>query len=95
MGNLADRPRADHDLRPAFDDRRDEIGDAGRVILVVGVGVDDDVGAEPQSLVDAGHEGFRKPVIVGEAKDMVRAAGLRDLGRVGQSTRRRSRAIRR
>ena len=80
MGDLRNWSLADHDLRPAFDDRSNEIGNTGGVILVVGIGVDDDVGAEPQRLLDPRHKGFREPVIIGETKDMVCPGGFRDLG---------------
>ena len=35
------------------------VGNVGGAVLVVGVGVDDDVGAEAQTLVEAGHEDAR------------------------------------
>ena len=44
--HVFNRPRADYDLRLARHDRRDERGDIGGVVLVVGVRVDDHVGAE-------------------------------------------------
>jgi hypothetical protein len=47
---------ADHDLRRAPHDRRDELRDVGAGVLIVGVGVDDDVGAEAERGVDAGDE---------------------------------------
>src|SRR5688500_263247 len=46
----------DHDLGRSFDDRRDEPGDVAGEVLVVGVGVDDDVGAETKGGVDPGDE---------------------------------------
>ena len=58
--------------------------DVGAVVLVVGVGVDDDVGAELQARVEAGLEGVGQALVVGQADDVVDAVGLRDLdGAVG------------
>ena len=45
LGDLLDRPLPHHEVGAVFEHRSDQIGDAGRHVLVVGVGVDDDVGA--------------------------------------------------
>ncbi len=46
LRDALDRPLTD-DHVGAGEDRRDQVADAAAVVLVVGVGVDDDVGAEP------------------------------------------------
>ncbi len=59
---------------------RHELGDVGAVVLVVGVGVDDHVGAELQRGVDPGLEAGREALVVGQAHEVVDAvcAGDRD-----------------
>ena len=50
-------------------------------VLVVGVGVDDHVGAELERRVEPGREGARQPGVHGEAQQIGRAGAPRDLGR--------------
>ena len=60
-------------------DRRDQLGDVRALVLVVRVGVDDDVGAQLQAGVEAGLEGGGKALVVGEPHDVAHAARTRDL----------------
>ncbi len=78
--HLGNRPGADDHLGLARDNRRDQRRDAGRVVLVVGVGVHDHVGAEPERRLEAGHEGRREAAVGGVAHHVVGAAGARGLG---------------
>jgi hypothetical protein len=55
------------------------------VVLVVGVGVDDDVGAELERGVEPGLEARGQALVVGEPDDVVDAVRARDLdGPVGR-----------
>ena len=79
--DVLDLAVADHHVGVAGDDRRDELGDVGPVVLVVGVGVDDHVGAELQRRVQARLEARRQALVVGQADDVVDAVLARDLDR--------------
>ena len=72
---------ADDHVGVAGDDRRDELGDVAAVVLVVGVGVDDHVGAELEARVEAGLEAARQALVVGQPDDVVDAELARDLDR--------------
>ena len=61
LGHLA---VAHHHLGRPLHDGRDELGDVGAGVLIVGVGVDDDVGAEAEGGVDAGHEGGGEAAVI-------------------------------
>ena len=50
-------------------------------VLVVGVGVDDEVGARLEARVDAGLERRRQPLVAAQPDDVVDAAGARDVRR--------------
>ena len=63
------------------DDRRDELGDVGALVLVVGVGVDDHVGAELQAGVEARLERRREALVVRQPDDVVDAVLAGDLDR--------------
>ena len=78
----------------ARDDRLDELRDVLAAVLVVGVGVDDHVGAELQRGVHAGLERAREALVVGQAHDVVDAAGAGDARPCRRSSRRRSPATR-
>ena len=68
---------ADDHVGAALDDRRDELGDVAAVVLVVGVGVDDDVGAELQARVQAGLEAGGQALVVRQPHDVVDSVGAR------------------
>ena len=53
-------------------------------VLVVGVGVDDDVGAQAQRGVEAGHEAGGQALAAREAHDVVGAVRARHLGRASR-----------
>ena len=56
MRRLVDRPGADDDVAAAFEDRADQGLDVRTVILVVRVGIDDDIRPVAQAGVQAGRE---------------------------------------
>ena len=77
---------ADDHVGRAGDDRLDELEDVRPVVLVVGVGVDDHVGAELERRVQARLEAVRQPLVVGQPDDVVDAVGDRDLdGAIGRA----------
>ena len=78
---LRDLAVADHHVGAARDDRLDELRDVARVVLVVGVGVDDDVGAELERGVEPGLEGGGEALVVRQPDDVVDAVRARDLDR--------------
>ena len=57
------------------------VGDVAAVVLVVGVGVDDHVGAELQARVEARLEAVRQALVVRQPHDVVDAVRARDLDR--------------
>jgi len=71
---------ADDHVGATFEDRSHEPRDVGAVVLVVGVGVDDHVGAELQCGVDTGLKARRQALVVGQAHEVLDAvrAGHRD-----------------
>ena len=70
---VLDLPVADHHVGPPGEDRRDEARDLGGAVLVVGVGVDDHVGAQLQRGVEAGLEGGGEALVVGQPDEVVGA----------------------
>ena len=70
----------DH-VRPPGEHRLDELRDVARVVLVVGVRVDDHVGAQLQAGVEPGLERGGEPLVVGEPHDVVDPVRARDLER--------------
>ena len=56
MFDSGDRPRADHDVGRARQNRGGQGGNIIGVILIVGVRVDDDVRSEAQTGVQPGHK---------------------------------------
>ena len=79
--DLADLAVADDHVGLAGEDRRHQLGDVGAAVLVVGVGVDDDVGAELQAGVEPGLEAGRQALVVGQADDVLDPVLARDLDR--------------
>jgi hypothetical protein len=63
-------------------DRRDELGDVGRVVLVVGVGVYDHVRAELQTGVQSSLETGGQPLVIGETHHVIHAAVLGHFNRL-------------
>ena len=77
---------ADHHVGVAGQDRRHQALDVRPVVLVVGVGVDDHVGAELERRVEPGLEARGEPLVVGQAHDVVDAVRARHLdGAVGRA----------
>jgi hypothetical protein len=66
--------------------RRHQLRDVGRVVLVVGVGVDDQVGAQLEARVEPRLERGREALVVRKADDVLDAVRARDLdGPVGRA----------
>ena len=59
----ADVAVADHDVGLATEQRGEELADIPTGVLVVRVGVDDEIGVEFQGCIDAGHEGGGQPLV--------------------------------
>ena len=78
---LRDLAVADHHVGAARDDRLDQLRDVARVVLVVGVGVHDDVGAELEARVEPGLERGGEALVVREPDDVVDAVRARDVDR--------------
>ena len=74
MCDRVDSSIADHEVGLALQDRGDEFGDVLARVLSVGVGVDNDVGAEAQAGVQPGGKASGQPAIAGKADDVVDAA---------------------
>jgi hypothetical protein len=76
---------ADDHVGPPGHDRRHQRGDGVRRVLVVGVGVDDHVGAQLQGGVEAGLERGGQALVVRQLHDVVDAMGPGHLdGAVGR-----------
>ena len=57
---IAEHTAADNDVGFLVEDRRDQVWDAALVVVVVGVRVDDDVGAKRDRLIESAAEGSGK-----------------------------------
>ena len=62
--SIADLAVADDHVGAALEDRRDQPRDVRAAVLVVGVGVDDHVGAQLQAGVEPGLEGAREALVL-------------------------------
>jgi hypothetical protein len=80
MGVGGDAAVADDDVGAALQDRLDKRGDVAAVILVIGVGVDDDVGALGQRPVEPRAEGRGKPAVGPVLDDVADAEAGGNLG---------------
>ena len=80
-GGVDDRPGADHQVGLAGEDRRGQLRDVVGAVLVVGVGVDDHVGAGAQRGLEAGGERAGQALVAPEADDVIDAGGLGDRDR--------------
>jgi hypothetical protein len=74
-------PVADDDIGAAVEYRPDQSRDIVRLVLVVAVGVDDDVGAARETGIEPGCERRGEAAIARMAHDVIGAAGARDVGR--------------
>ena len=72
---------ADDHVGLAGEDRRDQLRHVGAAVLVVGVGVDDDVGAELEAGVEPGLESGGEALVVGQPDDVLDPVLARDLDR--------------
>ena len=82
MRQLGDLAVAHDHVGGAGQHGADELGHVAAVVLVVGVGVDDHVGAQLQGGVQAGLEGGGQALVVGQAHDVVDAVRACHLNRV-------------
>jgi hypothetical protein len=84
MRQLADIAIADDDVVPPGLQRLDQPRDLVPAILVIGIGVDDEVGALAQRGVDTGRERGGQAALAIEADHMMHAMRVRDVrGPVG------------
>jgi hypothetical protein len=74
---LHDRPGADHQIGLAGQDRPRQLGNVLGAILIVGVGVDDHVGAGAHRSLEAGGEGPCQALVVLETDDVIDTVGER------------------
>jgi hypothetical protein len=79
VSDRVDLAVADDHVGFAGDYRRNELFDVGTVVLVVSVGVDDDVSAKLERGIKACLEPCCKPFVRCEPNDVVNAAGSSDL----------------
>ena len=73
MGDRLNRPFSDHKFCPILDNWPDQFGNVVRTILVVCIGVYNDVRAESDSFGQASHEGLGQSLVLGQAQYMVDA----------------------
>ena len=71
MFRRINRTLANHNVGFPFKDRADKLGDVRAVILVVRVGVDDDVRPKMQAGVQPGHKAACQPLVALEADNVV------------------------
>ena len=72
---------ADDHVGMALQDRADQVGDARGRVLVVCIGVDDDVGTELEAGVESGLEAGGQALVLGELDDVIDAVGDGDVDR--------------
>ena len=89
MLDLVDLPVSDHDVRGPRDDRLDQIGDALLGVLVVAVGVDEDVGSELEGASNAVVEGAAQALVARVVHELPDAVGPAPPRRSDRSIRRR------
>ena len=81
---MIDRPNfavAYNHVGLSIDDRLDKLGDVVAVVLVIRVGIDDDIGSMLERELKTGHERESETLIVTEGKDMISSLAQRQLGR--------------
>jgi hypothetical protein len=81
MRYLSDRPCPDDNVRTVAKDWRDKRSDVLRTVLIVAIGVDDDVGTGAQGRFDAGAECVAEPASLRQSHDMRDAMGTCDFSR--------------
>jgi len=75
-----------HDIRAALDDGAHEIGDGTAAILVVAIGIDNDIGPCGDGVLDPGLKAARQPLVALLAQDVVHAEPSGDLdGVIGRA----------
>ena len=77
---LGDVAIADDEIGRAAQQRREQLADIAAGVLIVGVGVDDEIGVLLQRRVDAGHERRRQPLVPRQPHDVMDAVRARDVG---------------
>ena len=71
MLGLVDGTLSDHDIRFTFQDWANQFFNIGAAVLVVRVGIDDDIGTVPQAGIQSRHETFRKAFITSEIHNIM------------------------
>ena len=73
MGDGVGLPVSDDDIRRAVEDRANQLGDVAPGILVVPIGIDDDVGTERQGSFDTAAKGSCQALVVLMLDDVIDA----------------------
>src|SRR5436309_8235174 len=81
MRYLSDRPCPDNNVCTVPKDWRDKLSDVLRTVLIVAIGVDDDVGTRAQRRFDAGAECVAESASLRQSHDMRDAMGTCDVRR--------------
>ncbi len=77
--DLGDRPGTDDYLCASLEDRRNQSGNRSGVVLVVRIGIDDDVRAGLEARLDARHEGARQTLVMRQGDDVIHSTSARNL----------------
>src|SRR5438876_11993641 len=77
--DLADGADADDEIRLLIQDRADQLFDVGRVVLIVRIRIDDDVGAFGEGTVYARLKCRGQTAVYRMSNDVIRTGRLRDL----------------
>ena len=86
MVDLRDVPVAHDHLRPVLQYRANQLGDIAAVVLVVGIGIYDDVGAKLEAGIEARLESGSQPLVAGQLDNVIDPAFLRHLdGPIGRA----------
>ena len=70
---MVNGPRTDHHIRPAVQNRLNQLLDIFSTVLVVGICIDYNVSAVPKTAVQSCHKPFGKSFILFETDNMVHA----------------------
>lgn len=73
MLDIVDGPAPDDNVGRALDNRRHQFWDVSCIILIVGIGVDNNVRAKPQTTIQAGDKTFGESLVFREPNNMIDA----------------------